>query len=322
MGLKQSENVQIKNLNELENLSSEERNQYFTDIHRICDNGHVRFKNISLIKRGLARLTPLFRKYPLEIEGTENIPADENVIFLCNHSNAHDSFTFLETFVKLHKNVLWFAAWDGLSWFSRLFFRLIDGVLFKRDDRQSINEGVMELCRRIISGKSGFIFGEATWNMHPTKPMQNLHAGVTEIALITGKRIVPVIFEYVEVDHMCKKEADIYKKCVISFGKPVTVSADESLFRQTDQLQETMVSMREAIWNREGVKKKDLSEEDIKRYINHTYLKKYKALGFVYNTEHESKFLLGKGQKIENEYCFDSEGNFVPGLLERNATWK
>ena len=312
----------IVSLNILENLSTSERIQYFNDIHKICEKRRVDRQRVSLIKRGLARLTPLFRKYPLEIEGTENIPADENVIFLCNHSNSHDAFTLLEVFVKLHKNVSWLGAWDGLNWLSRLFFRLIDGVLFKRDSKQSASVGVIELCSKIIAGRYGFVFGEATWNMHPTKPMQNLHAGVTEIALITGKRIVPVIFEYVEVDHMCKKEAELYKKCVVSFGTPVTVRADESLFGQTDQLQETMTSMREAIWNREGVKKKDLSEEDIKRYINHTYLKKFKALGFVYNTEHESRFLLGKGQKIENEYCFDDDGNFVLGFLERNAVWK
>jgi 1-acyl-sn-glycerol-3-phosphate acyltransferase len=314
--------AEIVNLNILENLSPPERTQYFADIYKTCEQMRGDCQNISFIKRGLARLTPFFRKYPLKIEGTENIPADENVIFLCNHSNAHDSFTFLETFVKLHKNVSWFAAWDGLSWFSRLFFRLIDGVLIKRDDKQSISEGVMELCSRIIGGKSSFIFGEATWNMHPTKPMQNLHAGVTEIALITGKRIVPVLFEYVEVDHMCKKEAELYKKCVVSFGTPVTVKADESIFGQTDKLQEIMSSMREELLEREGIKKNGFAEDDIKRYINHTFLKKYKAFGFKYNTEWESQFLLTKGEKIENEYCLNADGDFVPGKIERNAIWK
>lgn len=103
---------------------------------------------------------------------------------------------------------------------------------------------------------------------------------MTEISLITDKPIVPVIFEYVETNKLCKKEADIYKKVIVSFGEPVKVTANESIFEQTDRLQEKMVSMRREIWKRENINKTDLSEEEIKRYLNHTYLKKFKALGF------------------------------------------
>ena len=76
------------------------------------------------------------------------------------------------------------------------------------------------------------------------------------------------------------------------------------------------------MWSREGIKKCDFTEDDIERYINHTFLKKYKAFGFKDNTDWESQFLLTKGQKIENEYCLDETGNFVPGKIERGATWK
>lgn len=317
-----SESVSLYNLKELNSLSFEARKNYLDNIHSICKRRHVRKTTSSGIIKALGVLTPALRKYSIEIVGDENIPNDENVIFLCNHSNSHDLFTVFEVFPRLKRRVSPLAAWDGLNCFSRLFFHLGDSVLIKRGNAPSINEGIKNLCAKMISGKDGLIFGEATWNMHPSKIMQNLHAGVTEIALITDKRIVPTIFEYVEVDHMCKKETELYKKCIVSFGKPVTVSADDSLFGKTEELQEIMVSMRESLWEREGIKKKDLSEEDIKRYINHTYIKKFKAFGFVYNTEHESKFLLGKGQKIENEYCFDDEGNFSPGLLEKNAIWK
>lgn len=315
-------NSALMSLNELENLSPEKRQSYLNCLRIECKERQVTEQTKPFIVKALGKVASIIRPYDLVLEGEENIPADTEVIFLCNHSNSHDMFTVVELFSSLKKKVSSIVAWDGLSWLSRLFFRLINGILIKRDSAESINKGVLTLCSRMLNGTNGFIFGEATWNMHPYKPMQNLHAGVTEISLITSKPIVPVIFEYVESDVICKKETDVYKKCIVSFGTPVTVRADESIFGQTDQIQETMGSMREAIWEKEGVKKKDLSEEDIKRYINHTYLKKFKALGFVYNTEHESKFLLGKGQKVENEYCLDNDGNFVPGLLERNATWK
>ena len=310
--------LKLISLNELEALPYAKRHVYFERLMAECKSMCVSKPIWPFVVRTIGRIVPLIRPYDLVIEGEENIPSDTEVIFLCNHSNSHDFFTVDELFYKLKKQVSPIVAWDGLSWFSRLFFRLGNGILIKRDSSESISKGVLNLCSRMLNGTDGFIFGEATWNMHPYKPMQNLHAGVTEISLITGKPIVPVIFEYVESDGICKKETDVYKKCIVSFGKPVTVTADESIFGQTDKLQAIMSSMREMLWNREGVKKSDFSENDVERYINHTYLKKYKAFGFKYNTEWESQFLLTKGQKIENEYCLDEYGNFVPGIVKGN----
>lgn len=305
-------------LNELENKSSEKKESYFDCLRTECKERRVAEQTLPFIVKTLGKIASLIRPYDLVIEGEENIPSDTEVIFLCNHSNSHDFFTVDELFYKLKKQVSPIVAWDGLSWFSRLFFRLGNGILIKRDSSESISKGVLNLCSRMLNGTDGLIFGEATWNMHPYKPMQNLHAGVTEISLITGKPIVPVIFEYVESDGICKKETAVYKKCIVSFGKPVTVTADESIFGQTDKLQEIMSSMREELWDREGIKKCDFTEDDIERYINHTYLKKYKAFGFKYNTKWESQFLLTKGQNIENEYCLDEAGNFIPGIIRGN----
>ena len=309
----------LLNLNELENLTTEKKEDYFNRLRTECKDRRVAKQTLPIIVKVFGKAASFIRPYDLAIEGEEHIPPDTEVIFLCNHSNAHDLFTVDELFCLLKKDVSPLVAWDGLNWISRSFFRLINGILIKRDCSESINKGVLDLCSRMLNGTNGFIFGEATWNMHPYKPMQNLHAGVTEISLITGKPIVPVIFEYVESDGICKKETAVYKKCIVSFGKPVTVTAEESIFGQTDKLQVIMSSMREKLWDREGIKKDDFSGKDIKRYINHTYLKKYKALGFKYNTEWESKFLLTKGQKIENEYCLDEDVRFVPGIVRGNC---
>lgn len=314
--------LKLISLNELEELPHSKRQVYFECLRDECEGMCVQKPIWPFVVKIIGRIASIIRPYDLVIEGEENIPSDTEVIFLCNHSNSHDFFTVDELFCKLKKQVSPIVAWDGLSWFSRLFFRLGNGILIRRDSSESISKGVLELCSKMLNGINGFIFGEATWNMHPFKPMQNLHAGVTEISLITGKPIVPVIFEYVESDMVCKKETAIYKKCIVSFGKPVTVTAEESIFGQTDKLQAIMSSMRETLWNREGVKKSDFLEDDIERYINHTYLKKYKAFGFKYNTDWESQFLLTKGQKIENEYCLDEDGDFSSGKIERSVTWK
>lgn len=305
----------LKPYKEIETFSPEVRRLYFAGVQRYCKFRRAQRTTNDTITDLIAKISPLFRNYEIEVQRAENIP-DEPVVFLCNHSNSHDFFTIREVFYWLRKRVTPLGAWDGLNLCSRVLFRLGDVTLIKRDSAESKREGILDFCSKILSWENGFVFGEATWNLHPVKPMQDVKAGIAEIALITGKVVVPTIFEYVEVDHVCKKESELYKKCIVSFGKPVMISADKGLFEQTENLQKIMESMRRDIWEQENIHKNALSSEDMERYVNHTYLKKYKAFGFTYDSEWESSYLLRKGKAIENEYYIDSHGDFVPGIIE------
>lgn len=82
-----------------------------------------------------------------------------------------------------------------------------DGTFIDRADKKSIENGLIDFCSKILKGSDGFMFGESTWNLHPLLPMQKLKAGITLVSLITGKPIIPVIFEYVESVQICKKKA-------------------------------------------------------------------------------------------------------------------
>lgn len=305
----------IKNFKEIEALTSEEKISYFEKLREQCQNRRVARTTNRAILGLIGMLSPFFRKYDIEIQGAENIP-DDTAVFLCNHSNSHDFFTIREVFYNMNRRVAPLGAWDGLNFFSRLLFRWGDVTLIKRDNSESKRKGILDYCSKILSGKNGFVFGEATWNLHPYKPMQDVKAGIAEIAMITGKAVVPTIFEYVEVDHTCNKEKDLYRKCIVSFGKPVIISAEKGFFEQTEYLQKLMETMRKNIWEQEKINKNDFTPEEIERYLYHTYLKKFKAFGFTYNSKSESSFLLRKRNAIENEYCLDSNGKFVPGIIE------
>lgn len=73
-----------------------------------------------------------------------------------------------------------------------------------------------------------------------------------------------------------------------------------------------MESMRKELWTELGIVKDKIEDVDKQIYLNHLYLKKFKAFGWKYDSEQESKFLLNK----ENEYCINSNGDFVPGILQ------
>ena len=312
--------ILLKKYKEVEALAPEEREKYFDSIRDHCKDRHVHKTTNDSIMNFIGRIAPHFRNFEIEVNGQENIP-DDTVVFLCNHSNSHDFFTIREIFYKLNKRVTPLGAWDGLNFLSRSMFKLGDVTLIKRNDSKSKKDGILDFCSKILNGKNGLVFGEATWNLHPVKPMMDVKAGIAEIALVTGKAVVPTIFEYVETDDVCKKESELYKKCIVLFGKPITISSDKGLFEQTGYLQNIMETMRKDIWKQEGINKNDLTPEYIRRYVNHTYLKKFKALGFTYDSKWESSYLLRKGNTIENEYYIDAHGQFVPGIIEKKTTY-
>lgn len=217
-----------------------------------------------------------------------------------------------EVFSRIKRSVLPLAAWDGLNYVSRLAFYLGNVTFIERSNKDDVENGILKFCSKVLSGNDGLIMGEATWNLHPILPMQKTKAGGVHASLITGKPIVPVIMEYIEVLQLCKKEKELYSRCVVKFGEPIHTSPENNIFEQADIVQTSMELMRRELWAEYGITRDRLDDVDKEIYINHLYLKKFKALGFKYDSEQESKFLLNK----ENEYYIDSAGNFVPGILQ------
>jgi hypothetical protein len=153
--------------------------------------------------------------------------------------------------------------------------------------------------------------------------MHDLKIGGATIAAITEKPIVPTILEYVEVPNLCDNESKLYSKCIVTFGKPIYINREESLITQTSLLQDTMVKIRKENWENLGIKRNSIEDVNKILYINHTWLKEYGPIGINYDTNRESKYLFSKnGGIVENEYCIDDKGNFVPGELKRKMKIK
>ena len=176
----------------------------------------------------------------------------------------------------------------------------------------------MTHTKKIIDGEDGIIFSEGTWNLHPIKPMQDIKAGGTQSALIAKKVIIPTIFEYVEVPDIVSKESELYSRCIVQFGKPITININDNVFIKTKEIQNTLEEMRLNLWNKLGIKRNSIDDINQDIYLNHTYLKKFDAVGFEFDSEHEFKYLLRNREGYyENEYTKDENGNFVPGITHK-----
>lgn len=310
-------NPDILSYRDEKKLSSSDKKEYYKSLRDYCFEISKKNKSgISLGQKIISSLyMPSFYNSKLEIYGSENIPSNENVVFVCNHSNSHDIFSLYSIFSKVDISASVMVATDCLNPLSTTVFDIAGSTLFDRRSKEESKNSVLDMSSKILSGKSGAIFGEATWNLHPINPMHFIKVGAPRIALISDSVIVPMIMEYVENPSIYDKEIDLYNKIVIYFGKPIEINYEDSLEIQALKIQREMSRIRQEIWKNNGINRDSIDKIDPKLYVNHTYLKKFKAFGFQYDSEKESKFLyFPSGESVENEYHIDENGNFVPGI--------
>ncbi len=318
----------IKSNRELQNLTTREKIEYYGELREHCLDMKKKNPKATILARDFVRkiYPPIVRRYDYEVIGKEYVPENGRAIFVCNHSNSHDFFTPLEVMHEhfgLEPSV--FVASDDLDLSTQAIFGACNAVLADRNDKQSKEKGILKLCSKMMStdGVPGWMYGEATWNMHPYRLMQNLRTGAMMMGAITGYPIIPTIIEYVEVDGPAEREKELYKKCVVKFSYPFFARLNESLIPQTMELQRVMVSSRANLRRKLGIEKWSMSDVDPYTYVNHTCLKKFDGFGFTYDSASEAKFLFSKdGNPVDNEYRLNEQGILVPGITSKEESKK
>lgn len=300
-----------------ENLSVSQRKEYYEKLKEKCllikDNQFCFGQDI------IKKLYPFLRQYKLEIQGEENIPRDSNALFLVNHSNSHDIFTAYEVLSCLQRRASVMVATDCLNPLTTQIFNISNATLLDRRKKDERENSVLALSKKIIFGNDGVIFGESTWNLHPILPMHNIRKGAATISAISQVPIIPTIFEYIEEDGILKAEGQLYKKCLIRFGKPLMINYDENFIIQSNKIREEMIKIRKQIWKDYNIRRDCISDIDPSIYINHTYLKKFKALGFTYDSKKEQEYILFlENEPKVNEYTIDIDGNLCPGITDKS----
>ena len=305
----------------VEQLSTAEKNEYFKVLREYCHSlGNQYSQKITLTQRIISKIGYKLRHFPLEITGIENIPKG-GCLVVCNHSNTHDAFVMAEALTSAGVPSTFLAAVEGLSSIELGLFKSVRSTMINRADKNSTNAGLYDFTGKLINGDTGVIFGESTWNLHPYKPMQNIKTGSVKAAAISGKPIVPMIMEYVEVPEQCSKEKELYTKCVVVFEKAISVDCQESLIEQTDYLQSVMEKMRKDIWKKENTYREGIEDINPQTYVNHTWLKKFGSPLFEADSEKENKMIhIKPGETLENEWHIDKDGIFKPGIILKEDT--
>ena len=313
--------LQLKN-SEFEKLSPSERKEYFENLRDYAYRVGTPRREISWSQRLIEKANPKIRKFDFDIRGIENLPQDGSIV-LVNHSNSHDIINMIEVLTGLDRNSSVLITKEGLSPIVLGLFKHANSTVIDRFDKKLSTRGVYDLSSQVMHKNTAVVFGEGTWNLHPIKPMQNIRIGAAKVGAISKKPVVPTIMEYIEQLTLCEKESELYRKCIIDFGKPVTISEEDSLVEQTESLQRTMEEMRRKLWYENWIQRDSIDDINPILYINHTWLKEYDGLANGYDAETEDRVFYSKdGTPPENEYYLDEYGHFVPGTIPKKSLIK
>ena len=168
----------------------------------------------------------------LTVVGKENIPADQAVLYICNHRSLFDVIACYPEFDR----VTTYIAKDSLSKIP-LFSNWLSFIGCLYFDRDNLRDGIKMLkdaMALIEDGISVVIFPEGTRNKNESElPLLEFHEGSFRIATKTGCPIVPIAIHNMQSvfgaagSHNRITPAPV----TIEFGKPI----DPASFSKAEQ---------------------------------------------------------------------------------------
>lgn len=159
--------------------------------------------------------------YKLEVQGVENIPMDQSVLFVSNHQGTVDPAIVVATcpkpmaFISKKKNekLPVFGSW-AIS---------IGVIHFDHETREGNVFMLRETARELKAGKSLLIFPEGTRSRGDA--MNAFKAGALQPAYLAKVAIVPVTLNYAYcIDDRKSK----HKNLRITYGKPISYETFKS----------------------------------------------------------------------------------------------
>ena len=318
---------------DLENMSPEKRKKYFEICEAYCkclsegiDPKKLIFQNLVGIsqqkyqtiineKGKVIQLQKDDKHYEIIISGLENIP-DDGCIISTNHTCKDDAFTITGVLHAKGVNYSILGARDGIKPFAAFLLERANALLFDRTSSIESRNALYQFDARVLAGYACIILPEGTWNFHPVEKMLNMWPGVIKSAAITGKPIIPMIMEYIEVPHIVTSEKELYSKCVVRIGKPFYVSKEDKPDEKLEELRNIMIQMREEIQEEYyGKVVRKLSEVDKDIYVNHASARASGSLAPYDNDKEVKRIYVKRGEVAVNMYHIGTDGELEPGTI-------
>lgn len=208
---------------------------------------HKEYIYNTICRRG-ARLTATGLGIHAVVEGIENIPEGEPVIFVCNHQSFFDIFT---AFCFIPRNFC-FISKEELFKIPLLgyYMKTAEHIPLPREEDRRSYSTLTKAVRKAREGKSLLIFPEGTRS--PDGRLGEFKRGISLIVLKAGRRVVPMCIDgsrkFLPKGAFIPNPAE--RNILVRFGKPLDfprvakMSKEESI-ESVDRLREAVERLLE-----------------------------------------------------------------------------
>lgn len=166
----------------------------------------------------------------VRVEGRENVPRDEPLIFICNHQS---HFDIKLAFAFIPRNFC-FVAKEEITRIPIVggYMKTAGHIGIPREEDRRAYVALLEIAKMAKEGKSLLIFPEGTRS--PDGRLGSFKRGVAHIILRAGRRVVPMAImgsrEFLpKGSRLCNPE---HREITIRFGRPVSFPYMEKFPRE------------------------------------------------------------------------------------------
>lgn len=240
---------------EKENLSSEEKNEYYKQLRTYYqslpydekENKELESNYVKCLKIGL----PLFKlAYKPMIINKEKLPKENGVIYVANHLGSLDQFPIMSAIGYAPTHYL--AASTLLPLKRGLLYRKTGCVFVDREDPNSRQDSKDKLAQYILNGSNVFMFPEGTRN-RTGKFMLKFKLGAVSLAQQTGAKIVPFA-----VNNNYKIGGN---NLMVRVGNPISIGIDDNLVEKNEELRNQIATM---IWDNMELERQITNKQKVK----------------------------------------------------------
>ena len=136
---------------------------------------------------------------------------DESYIFVGNHTCPEDIETMLNVIDRNAYLIL--GSVEVLQYDPEMYLSWLNGMIVFNTLDEKMRKDLMPKMERVLQRNSILIFPEGSHNFHPSNPVNPLFDGPVNLALKTGKKIVPV----------CLVRDEEHRVSYIDVGNPIDV---------------------------------------------------------------------------------------------------
>ena len=246
---------EIKSKRELKKMPLSEVETYYRNLRKFQHENDIPIDGIEKKKKNyyqinfLMKLDKIINRRTTKLIGDQRQKTDRPKIYVGTHIGRYD----IESSIEIINESAWFLMGDPGETYLNFDGEMLEkaGTIFFDTDDETDRHIALETCVKILKqGGNILLFPEGAWNLETVYPVQELFAGVAEMAIRTGAEIIPIGIE--------QYYGKFLKHYYMNIGKNISVEGASLSDKKSiaEIVRSKLMDLRWEIWEYHGIEKR------------------------------------------------------------------